>query len=299
MRLVIRRYAIVALLVVGSATLLYSCGSDVKPTTYDLETLMTESSENRTITMIEDGYRSYIFYAPLVEGYSMRKEPYQEFRRGIKMTTFTPDTLELVNAIITANYAIYYETQRLWEAKGDVVIHKFNRNDGDTTVRDVTEVYTQQLFWNATTKKIYSNVDTKVLQGDGWHFGVGFDADEDLKNIHFRKYSSEVEFEMSQTKKSADTLSGDGVKDEPQTAPAPISSPSRNATDNPKTSDKAIGDLRATNVEAKPSMRSSLTPATPQTIPADNVPSKIVAPEEVNSRVMATDKMELRTVSPR
>ena len=188
----------VALSIVGSATLLFSCGKDTKRTVVDYETLMTESSENRTITMMENGMRSYVFTAPLVEGYSLAKNPYQEFRRGIRLTTFTSDSLSLEDATLTANYAIYYENQRLWEAKGNVVIIKKNRKAGDTTVTGLTEVYSQQLFWNATTKKVYSNVDTKVLQPDGWHFGVGFDADDDLKNIHFRKYSSEMEFEMSQ-----------------------------------------------------------------------------------------------------
>ena len=188
----------VALSIVGSATLLFSCGKDAKRTVVDYETLMTESSENRTITMMENGLRSYVFTAPLVEGYSLAKNPYQEFRRGIRLTTFTSDSLSLEDATLTANYAIYYENQKLWEAKGNVVIVKKNRSSGDTTVTGLTEVYSQQLFWNATTKKIYSNVDTKVLQPDGWHFGVGFDADDDLKNIHFRKYSSEMEFEMSQ-----------------------------------------------------------------------------------------------------
>lgn len=186
-----------ALLLAGSASLLSSCDTKPAATVYDYETLMTESSENRTITMMENGKRSYSFTSPLMEGYSMASNPYQEFRRGIRMTTFT-DSLSLVDATITANYAIYYERQRLWEAKGNVVIIKNNREEGDTTVKDLTEIYTQQLFWNATTKKIYSNVDTKVLQADGWHFGVGFDADDDLKNIHFRKYSSEVELDMSQ-----------------------------------------------------------------------------------------------------
>lgn len=198
MRHTIIRYASVALLIVGSATLLFSCEKKATTTVHDYETLMTESSENRTITMMENGMRSYIFEAPLVEGYSMATNPYQEFRRGVKMTTFTNDSLQLVDVTLTANYAIYYENQKLWEAKGNVVIHKRNRKEGDTTVTGLTEVYTQQLFWNAKTKKVYSNVDTKVLQPDGWHFGVGFDADEDLKNIHFRKYSSEMEFDMSQ-----------------------------------------------------------------------------------------------------
>ena len=186
-----------ALSIVGSATLLLSCGKEKRSTTYDYETLMTESSENRTITMMENGRRSYTFTSPIMEGYSLATNPYQEFRRGIQMITYT-DSLSLVDATITANYAIYYEKQKLWEAKGNVVIVKKNRKEGDTIVTGLTEVYTQQLFWNATTKKIYSNVDTKVLQPDGWHFGVGFDADEDLKNIHFRRYSSEMEFDLSQ-----------------------------------------------------------------------------------------------------
>ena len=199
-----KRYAVLALSVLGSATLLFSCGKKVHFTSYDNETLMTESSENRTITMMENGKRSYTFTSPLMEGYRLASNPYQEFRRGIEMTTFT-DSLSLPEVTITANYAIYYELQRLWEAKGNVVVIRRDREEGDTTVKGLTEVYTQQLFWNATTKKIYSNVDTKVLQADGWHFGVGFDADEDLKNIHFRKYSSEVEFEMTEEEKSDTT----------------------------------------------------------------------------------------------
>lgn len=190
------RYALVALSVAGSATLLFSCSKKPSDTVYDLETLMTESSEHRTVIMSENGRVSYEFSTPLVEGYGMAANPYREFRRGVAIKTFTSDTLPLVDATLRANYAIYYENQKLWEAKGNVVIYKYNRNEGDTAVVGRTEVYTQQLFWNAKTQQIYSNVDTKVLQSDGWHFGVGFDADESLKNIHFRKYSSEMEFDV-------------------------------------------------------------------------------------------------------
>ena len=198
--------------------MLFSCSNNTQATHYDYETLMTESSENRTITMMENGMRSYSFVTPLMEGYSLATNPYQEFRRGIDMTTYTQDSLNLLDATITANYAIYYENQKLWEAKGNVVIIKNNRDKGDTTVKGHTEIYTQQLFWNATTKKIYSNVDTKILQPDGWHFGVGFDADEDLKNIHFRKYSSEMEFDMSQP--TPEELEAENKKREEEAAEA-------------------------------------------------------------------------------
>ena len=134
----------IALSALGSATLLFSCSNKPGATQFDYETLMTESSENRTITMMENGKRSYTFVTPLMEGYSMATNPYQEFRRGIKMTTYTQDSTNLVDATITANYAIYYENQRLWEAKGNVIIIKNNRKDGDTTVTSHTEIYTQQ-----------------------------------------------------------------------------------------------------------------------------------------------------------
>lgn len=199
----------IALSVVGSATLLFSCSNNDKVALPDYETLMTEASQNRTITMMENGQRSYSFFTPMMEGYSMASNPYQEFRRGIVLTTYTSDSLSLQDATITSNYAIYYERQKLWEAKGNVVIIKNNRSEGDTTVTGHTEIYTQQLFWNAKTKKIYSNVDTKVLQPDGWHFGVGFDADDDLKNIHFRKYRSEMEFDMSRPSESDSTKLND------------------------------------------------------------------------------------------
>ncbi len=211
----IRRYALLALLVVGSATLLFSCADTTSSPEYDYETLMTERSENRTIMMMENGKRSYSFTAPIIEGYSLAQNPYQEFRDGIRMITYTSDSLSLEDATITANYAIYYDKQKLWEAKGNVVIVKKNRKSGDTVVTGLTEVYTQQLFWDARTKKIYSNVDTKVLQPDGWHFGVGFEADEDLKNIHFRKYKSEMEFDFSpveETDNKDDAQKGDNKK---------------------------------------------------------------------------------------
>ena len=194
--------------------MLFSCGSTTERVEYDLETLMTERSENRTINMTENGKRSYSFTAPLIEGYSLAKNPYQEFRKGVKMITYTDDSLSLQDATITANYAIYYDKQKLWEAKGNVVIIKKNRKDGDTIVTGLTEVYTQQLFWDARTKKVYSNVDTKVLQPDGWHFGVGFEADEDLKNIHFRKYKSEMEFDFSPVEEKPEDKKGDGKKDD-------------------------------------------------------------------------------------
>lgn len=182
------RNALVALLTLGSAILLFSCeGTQPEPDRAAEAAMMTEYSEHLSIVMSQNGRRSYFFETPLVEGYTLASEPYREFRKGIKITTYQDDSLSTVDAVLTSNYAIYYEKRELWEAKGDVVIKKF----------DGTEVYTQQLFWNARTKKIYSNVDTKLVKGNNVFVGERFESDEDFKDWRFFYQKSRMEVVVS------------------------------------------------------------------------------------------------------
>lgn len=152
---------------------------------------MTEYSENLSIVSSQNGRRSYHFVTPLMEGYSQAAEPYREFRRGVRITTYKDDSLSTVDAVLTANYAIYYEKRRLWEAKGDVVVEK---SDGK-------QLFTQQLFWNERTKKIYSNVDSKIVQSGGSDvfIGEGFESDEEFKDWRFRRMKGRMEVDVVPT----------------------------------------------------------------------------------------------------
>ncbi len=200
----------VALSVMGSAILLFSCADkDTGRASASEETMMTEYSEDLSVVMSQNGRRSYHFVTPLLEGYSLAREPYREFRKGVKITTYQNDSLATVDAVLTANYAIYYENRELWEAKGNVVVEK---SDGKT-------LYTQQLFWNARTKKIYSNVDSKIVQNNGRDvfIGEGFESDEEFKDWRFRRMKGRMEVEMKQ---SADSTAADS------TAVRPVPKPS-------------------------------------------------------------------------
>ena len=175
--------------VTGSAILLFSCADkDAGRASASEETMMTEYSEDLSVVMSQNGRRSYHFVTPLLEGYSLAREPYREFRKGVKITTYQNDSLTTVDAVLTANYAIYYENRELWEAKGNVVVEK---SDGKT-------LYTQQLFWNARTKKIYSNVDSKIVQNNGRDvfIGEGFESDEEFKDWRFRRMKGRMEVEV-------------------------------------------------------------------------------------------------------
>lgn len=181
----LRRYLAVALPFAGSAILLFSC--EAKPAVVEqaaTEAMMTEYSENMSITMSENGRKSYYFETPLIEGYSMAHDPYREFRKGIKITIYDEDT-GAESATLTANYAIFYEDRKLWEAKGDVV----------ATNSDGRQLFTSQLFWNQATHKVYSNVDSKIVDGDEIHHCEGFESDEAMKDWSYRKLKGVTYFE--------------------------------------------------------------------------------------------------------
>ena len=243
----------VALSVTGSAILLFSCADkDAGRASASEETMMTEYSEDLSVVMSQNGRRSYHFVTPLLEGYSLAREPYREFRKGVKITTYQNDSLTTVDAVLTANYAIYYENRELWEAKGNVVVEK---SDGKT-------LYTQQLFWNSRTKKIYSNVDSKIVQNDGRDvfIGEGFESDEEFKDWRFRRMKGRMEVEVKPNESDSTAVA------EPADRTSESSRPATDhlATDHPAT------DRPAAPVAARPAAPLSEEPplAAPAVRPA-------------------------------
>ena len=213
---VLHRLAMVALLFMGSAILLFSCKSKQTTVEESLDAIKTEESENLTIIMSENGRKSYLFKTPLLEGYTLGRDPYREFRKGVSITTYQDDSLTTVNAVLVANYAIYYENRKLWEAKGDVVITK----------HDGTRLYTQQLFWNSITKRIYSNVDTKLVTDTDEVIGEGFESDEDMNEPRFRRWKGRMQVDTEQLRKEAKENKGENADSvSVETAPQPQSQP--------------------------------------------------------------------------
>jgi len=182
----------VALLVAGSAALLLSaCGRQAEEEQTKNEQLMTEYCEGMDLKVSENGHRSFHFQAPLLEGYTEAQEPYREFRKGIKITTYQKDSADIVDAVLTADYGINYDKRRLWEARGNVVIVK---NDPDST-----RIYTQQIFWDQRSGRVYSNVDSRIVRKKGADdFMVsGFETDEGFTFLNSREPDGKMEVDVS------------------------------------------------------------------------------------------------------
>lgn len=207
----------------GSAILLISCDQGVDNDPQDLKTLMTQQSDTLTIISSENGMKAYRFYAPLMERYEFASEPYMEFRRGVNIETFE-DSTQIVESTLVADYAIFLENQKLWEAKGNVV-----------AVNSKGQILeTQQLFWNQKTKKIYSNVDSKVTQGGDVIVGIGFESDESFDNFIFRRPKGKVTVDVAP---SEDSVSRDTTASKPvasQKFKPTVAPPNNSNTDNSK-----------------------------------------------------------------
>ena len=216
----------------GGATLLFSCSGKKKPAEVDLEKLITQQSDTLTMIYTKNGQKDYRFSTPLMERYELAREPYMEFRYGINIITF--DSLGNEASNLIADYAIYYENRELWEARGNV----------EGTGEDGRKLYTQQLFWDEKTDKVYSNVDCKVVDGLDVFVGEGFESDSEFKDWVFRESEGRMWVDVSEDEESkADSAE---KPQEEVAEQAPVNSEKRveperswqNASDKEKKSDK-------------------------------------------------------------
>lgn len=187
----------VALLFLAGAILLFGCKGKKSAKEEDVQNMMTQQSENLRLVYSQNGNLSYRFETPLLERYELAREPYMEFRKGVKVETYN-DTTHLVESTLTANYAIFLENQQLWEAKGNVV----------ATNAQGQKLETEQLFWNQKSKRIYSNVDSKVTQKDGVIHGEGFESDEQFQDFIFRRPKGKVAVDTAPKERADSTGSG-------------------------------------------------------------------------------------------
>ncbi len=128
-------------------------------TGYDVEIVFTDS-----------GTLKWKLYAPEINRFDSKENPYIEFPKGIKIIDF--DREGNIESKLTANYAIYYQKDQVGEAKSNVVAIK------ETTGE---QLYTEQLFWDQKSETVYSNTFSRIINNQGTHIGEkGFEAKQDL-----------------------------------------------------------------------------------------------------------------------
>jgi len=168
----------VAVAVMVAATFLFlACTNspeEIKQVTGQEEVLPLNVQKNIVYEYSDSTYKRLEVRAPEVQDFSQIKEPYREFALGIDVTFF--DKLGNPESHLKANYAKENINEKLWEARGDVVVVN---EKGE-------QINTEQLFWDVKKEIIYSNVFVKIATGDEVIMGDGFEADQNFTSYKIK-----------------------------------------------------------------------------------------------------------------
>lgn len=167
-----RQHRPAAAILVFSALLLAACENDIEK----INLLNTSGNypdvKGQDIEVIySDSARVKVqMFAPELNQYNNAEKPYSEFPQGMKVYFFN-DSME-TESEIHANYAIYYNDEKLWHATGNVIAE--NHKTGE-------RLDTEELFWNEEEEEIYSDSYTRIVNENGTFYGQnGFRSNQSL-----------------------------------------------------------------------------------------------------------------------
>ena len=163
---------------------LISCKNDIETInalTSELN-LPDQSGFNIETSYTDSGILKGKIFAPEINKYSRKEEPYIEFPQGMKVVFY--DSLERAVSYIQSNYAIYYEKKELWEARNQVIAEDQIKGE---------KLETEHMFWDQKAERIYSDKFTRLTNSDGVFYGEnGFEARQDLTKWRLKGSSGTV-----------------------------------------------------------------------------------------------------------
>lgn len=150
-----------------------SCNDDVEKVRVVTEKnkLPIETGYTIQINYTDSGFPRARLFAPLMERFANDEKNYTEMRKGITAYFFNKN--RKVDSYLKAKYAIRYDREKRMTARNDVVLVN---NKFDT-------LNTEELNWDETTQRIYSDKAVRITTPDEIIIGEGFES-----NTEFDKY---------------------------------------------------------------------------------------------------------------
>lgn len=151
----------------------------------DTDTINGVLAYNVTITRSDSGVVQAKLVAPVmhsVEG----DNAILEFSKGFTAYTYEKDSIPI--SMIRGDYGIRYEKDELIFIKDSVVVENLETKE---------TLFTETLFWNQKTGRIYTRRSVKITSPDKIIFGDSLSANEDFTQrvIHGMRATLEIEDE--------------------------------------------------------------------------------------------------------
>lgn len=169
---------------------------EVVVTTVCRDSLPSMTTAGVSSLISDSGVIRYKIIAEEWKVYDRTNPPRWTFEKGIFLEKF--DDSMHIDSKIKADTAYYYEKQKLWDLRGHVSIknqkgEKFN---------------TEQLFWNQTTEKVYSDRFIHIEQADKVITGYGFISNQQFTDYVIRNTAGIFPVEEQQPQ---DTVRRDSI----------------------------------------------------------------------------------------
>ncbi|KAA6333736.1 hypothetical protein EZS27_017885 [termite gut metagenome] len=151
--------------------LLFSCGGsqrEMGEAITERDSLPVMQTICITSLISDSGITRYRIEAEEWLVYDRKKPSYWAFEKGVYLEKF--DSLFNIDASVKADTAYYYDKQKLWKLVSDVHIQNFKGEKYDTDL----------LYWDQTTKKLYSDKLIRIEQADRIIIGYGFESDQQM-----------------------------------------------------------------------------------------------------------------------
>ncbi len=175
---------ILKLLVIPGVFCLVACENDIEKINIltNTTTLPDISGEKVEILYSDSGKVKMQLNAEEIKQYGKTERPYIEFPKGIHVILF--DDLLQPKSEILADYAKYFQEEKLWEAHGNVIA--FNISTGE-------KLNTEELFWDESLQRIYSNSFSRIENKDGIFYGQkGFETNQKFMPIRLKSSKGSV-----------------------------------------------------------------------------------------------------------
>jgi len=175
---------ILKLLVIPGVFCLVACENDIEKINIltNTTTLPDISGEKVEILYSDSGKVKMQLNAEEIKQYGKTERPYIEFPKGIHVILF--DDLLQPKSEILADYAKYFQEEKLWEAHGNVIA--FNISTGE-------KLNTEELFWDESLQRIYSNSFSRIENKDGIFYGQkGFETNQKFTPIRLKSSKGSV-----------------------------------------------------------------------------------------------------------
>jgi LPS export ABC transporter protein LptC len=145
------------------------------------------TAKKMEIIFSDSGRVKMQLFAESIRQFAKAERPYIDFPEGIEVK-FYDDSLQLESEI-TANQAVYYTDERIWEARGNVIA--VNLKKGET-------LNTEELIWDENSKLIYSNSFSRIETADGTFYGQnGFESNQQFSRWKLKGSRGTVNFKES------------------------------------------------------------------------------------------------------